>query len=130
MEIRGHANVAGYYPSYPILLSKGRDVRDGRDRCGDVQNRIIKKSDILYLYNFYHSLLLDIEKELNVPPPPLHSIHPSRPLYEACKLLIQSHARRLPLIDHDSASGMEIIASVLTQYRVLKFVASNVGAHL
>ncbi|KAG8809043.1 AMP-activated serine/threonine-protein kinase regulatory subunit, partial [Serendipita sp. 399] len=67
----------------------------------------------------------DIEKELDVPPPPLNSIHPSRPLFDACKQLLQTHARRLPLIDHDSASGMELIVSVLTQYRVLKFIANN-----
>ncbi|CCA74870.1 probable nuclear protein SNF4 [Serendipita indica DSM 11827] len=67
----------------------------------------------------------DIEKELNVPPPPLNHIHPTRPLFDACKQLLQTHARRLPLIDHDSASGMELIVSVLTQYRVLKFIANN-----
>lgn len=69
--------------------------------------------------------LRDIEKELNVPPPPLHSIHPSKPLYEACKLLIQSHAHRLPLIDYDTESNMELIASVLTLFRVLRFISLN-----
>jgi hypothetical protein len=69
----------------------------------------------------------DIEKELNVPPPPLNHIHPTRPLFEACNQLLETHARRLPLIDRDSTSEMELIVSVLTQYRVLKFVANNVG---
>ncbi|PVG01368.1 putative nuclear protein SNF4 [Serendipita vermifera] len=69
--------------------------------------------------------LRSIEKELNVPPPPLNHIHPTRPLFEACKQLLQTHARRLPLIDYDPASGMELIVSVLTQYRVLKFIANN-----
>lgn len=100
-------------------------------------------SDIIHLIQFYYlkaetfetaaadvetfriESLRDVERELNVPSPALHSIHPSRPLLEACKLLIESHARRLPLIDHDSASGMELIASVLTQYRTLKFIANN-----
>ncbi|KAG8810570.1 AMP-activated serine/threonine-protein kinase regulatory subunit [Serendipita sp. 399] len=99
--------------------------------------------DIIHLIQFYYlkaetfdsaiadvetfkiESLRNIEKELNVPPPPLYSIHPSRPLYEACKFLIQSHARRLPLIDRDSESELELIASVLTQYRVLKFVSTN-----
>jgi hypothetical protein len=50
-----------------------------------------------------------------------------RPLFEACKLLIQTHARRLPLIDTDDQTGKEVVLSVLTQYRVLKFMAVNVG---
>jgi CBS domain-containing protein len=69
--------------------------------------------------------LRDIERELNVPPPPLLSINPFRPLYDACKLLIQTHARRLPLLDHDEQTGKEVVLSVLTQYRVLKFIAIN-----
>lgn len=71
--------------------------------------------------------LLDIEKELNVPPPPLLSVHPSRPLYDACRMLIQTHARRLPLIDYDTETGYEVLVSVLTQYRALKFIANNVS---
>lgn len=54
------------------------------------------------------------------------SVHPTKSLYEACKLLIQTHARRLPLIDTDTETGYELIVSVLTQYRVLKFIATNV----
>lgn len=50
-----------------------------------------------------------------------------RPLYEACRLLIRTHARRLPLIDYDDQTGKEVVLSVLTQYRVLKFMAVNVG---
>ena len=69
----------------------------------------------------------DIEKAIRVPPPPLLSVHPMRPLFEACKLLIQTHARRLPLIDTDDQTGKEVVLSVLTQYRVLKFMAVNVS---
>ncbi|OCF38465.1 nuclear protein SNF4 [Kwoniella heveanensis CBS 569] len=67
----------------------------------------------------------DIEKALSVPPPPLLSVHPLRPLYDACKYLIRTHARRLPLIDRDTQTGGEVVISVLTQYRVLKFIAMN-----
>lgn len=69
--------------------------------------------------------LRDIEQALNVPPPPLLSVHPLRPLFEACQLLIKTHARRLPLLDYDEQTGMETVVSVLTQYRVLKFIAMN-----
>lgn len=73
---------------------------------------------------------IDIEKELHVPPPPLLSIHPLRPLFDACKHLIETHARRLPLIDKDTQTNGEVVISVLTQYRVLKFIAMNVSSCL
>ncbi|CAO1614346.1 unnamed protein product [Sympodiomycopsis kandeliae] len=69
--------------------------------------------------------LREIEAKLAVPPPPLLSCHPLRPLFEACQLLMKTHARRLPLLDHDEQTGIETVVSVLTQYRVLKFIAMN-----
>ena len=45
-------------------------------------------------------------------------------------MLIQTHARRLPLIDYDTETGYEVLVSVLTQYRALKFIANNVGIAL
>lgn len=71
--------------------------------------------------------MADIEKTLSVPPPPLLSVHPLRPLYDACRFLIRTHARRLPLIDKDTQTSSEVVISVLTQYRVLKFIAMNVS---
>jgi 5'-AMP-activated protein kinase regulatory gamma subunit len=70
---------------------------------------------------------VDIEKAIQVPPPPLLSVHPLRPLYDACRFLIRTHARRLPLIDKDPQTDGEVVISVLTQYRVLKFIAMNVS---
>ena len=55
-------------------------------------------------------------------------MHPLHPLFEAAKLLQKTHARRLPLIDRDEQSGGEVVLSVLTQYRVLKFIAVNVSS--
>ncbi|KZW02572.1 CBS-domain-containing protein [Exidia glandulosa HHB12029] len=71
-----------------------------------------------------------IEKSLNVPPPPLLSIHPMRSLLEASTLLIKTHARRLPLIDRDSVTSKESLVSVLTQYRLLRFIARNCQAQI
>ncbi|SPO35534.1 related to SNF4 - nuclear regulatory protein [Pseudozyma flocculosa] len=99
-------------------------------------------SDIIHLiqYYYHHSSydsaaedvekfrlerLRDIEQALNVPPPPLLSVHPLRPVFDACELLIKTHARRLPLLDYDEQTGLEAVVSVLTQYRVLKFIAMN-----
>lgn len=70
--------------------------------------------------------ILDIENELGVAQPPLHHEHPSSTLYDAARLLIVTHARRLPLLDNDSETGHEVIVSVLTQYRLLKFISINV----
>ncbi|KAJ7487665.1 CBS-domain-containing protein [Mycena galericulata] len=69
--------------------------------------------------------LRDIEKDLGVAQPPLLSEHPNSSMFDAAKLLIQTHARRLPLLDKDTETGHEVIVSVLTQYRLLKFIALN-----
>lgn len=68
----------------------------------------------------------DIEKALGVDTPPLLWASPDQSLYEAASLLIQTHARRLPLLDNDNETGHEIIVSIMTQYRLLKFIAINV----
>lgn len=68
----------------------------------------------------------DIEKDLGVEPPPLLREHPSATLFDTAKLLIQTHARRVPLLDNDTETGHEVIVSVLTQYRLLKFISINV----
>jgi 5'-AMP-activated protein kinase regulatory gamma subunit len=47
-------------------------------------------------------------------------------MYDAAKRLIETHARRLPLLDKDSDTGHEVIVSVLTTYRLLKFISINV----
>lgn len=39
--------------------------------------------------------------------------------------MLESKARRIPLIDEDEKTKREIVVSVLTQYRILKFVALN-----
>ena len=68
----------------------------------------------------------EIETLLGVAPVPLIREHPSSSLFDAAKRLIQTHARRLPLLDSDSETGHEVIVSVLTQYRLLKYIAINV----
>lgn len=41
--------------------------------------------------------------------------------------MLRSRARRIPLIDVDDETQQEMVVSVLTQFRILKFVAFNVG---
>lgn len=69
--------------------------------------------------------LRDIEKALGADPIETASIHPFKSLYEACVMMLESTARRIPLIDVDEKTHREIVVSVLTQYRILKFVALN-----
>ncbi|EJT74068.1 nuclear protein SNF4 [Gaeumannomyces tritici R3-111a-1] len=74
---------------------------------------------------FRLSSLRDIERAIGVVPLETVSIHPMRPLYEACRSMIVTRARRIPLIDVDDETGREMVVSVLTQYRILKFIAVN-----
>ncbi|EAU36938.1 nuclear protein SNF4 [Aspergillus terreus NIH2624] len=62
-----------------------------------------------------------------VAPPETISIDPERPLYEACRRMLESRARRIPLVTNDSQTDRSHVLSVVTQYRILKFVAVNVS---
>ncbi|ORY71901.1 uncharacterized protein BCR38DRAFT_418331 [Pseudomassariella vexata] len=78
---------------------------------------------------FRLSSLRDIEKAIGVLPLETVSVHPSRPLYEACSRMLRSRARRIPLVDIDDETGRETVVSVITQYRILKFIAVNTEQH-
>jgi 5'-AMP-activated protein kinase regulatory gamma subunit len=68
----------------------------------------------------------EIEKALGVKPIETISIHPDRPVYEACRKMLESRARRIPIVDSDDETHRTMIVSVITQYRILKFIAMNV----
>lgn len=70
--------------------------------------------------------LPDVERAIGVQPVETVSIHPDRPLYEACRKMVVSRARRIPLVDFDDETQRAMVVSVVTQYRILKFVAVNV----
>ncbi|KAM7221729.1 nuclear protein SNF4 [Rhypophila decipiens] len=78
---------------------------------------------------FRLSSLRDIEKAIGVLPLETVSVHPARPLYEACRRMLKTRARRIPLVDVDSETGRETVVSVITQYRILKFIAVNNEKH-
>jgi 5'-AMP-activated protein kinase, regulatory gamma subunit len=71
----------------------------------------------------------DIEKAIGVVPLETVSVHPMRPLYEACRRMLKTRARRIPLVDTDDETGRETVVSVITQYRILKFIAVNNEQH-
>lgn len=70
-------------------------------------------------------VVVDIEKAIGVVPLEMVSVHPMRPLYEACRRMLKTRARRIPLVDTDDETGRETVVSVITQYRILKFIAVN-----
>ncbi|KAK6083546.1 nuclear protein snf4 [Seiridium cupressi] len=78
---------------------------------------------------FRLSSLREIEKAIGVQTLETVSVHPSRPLYEACNRMLKSRARRIPLVDIDDETGRETVVSVITQYRILKFIAVNTEQH-
>jgi len=43
--------------------------------------------------------------------------------------MLRSRARRIPLVDIDDETGRETVVSVITQYRILKFIAVNTEPH-
>lgn len=69
--------------------------------------------------------LKDVERRIGAPPPETLSVKPDARLFDACSLMITSRSRRVPLIEVDNQSHREMVVSVLTQYRILKFVAVN-----
>lgn len=75
---------------------------------------------------FQLNSLREIERAIGVQPIETVSIHPLRPLYEACTRMLTSHARRIPLVDVDDETQREMVVSVITQYRILKFISVNV----
>ncbi|KAF4341638.1 nuclear snf4 [Fusarium beomiforme] len=77
------------------------------------------------LDQFRLSSLRDIEKAIGAIPIETVSVHPSKPLYEACRHILESRARQISLVDIDSETNKEMVVSVITQYHILKFIAIN-----
>lgn len=94
-----YINVIQYYCQYP-------------DRLNEIEK-------------FRLSGLREIEKAIGAQPIETVSVHPDRPLYEACRSMLKTRARRIPLVNLDGETGLEMVVSVITQYRILKFIAVN-----
>ncbi|EGU72226.1 hypothetical protein FOXB_17265, partial [Fusarium oxysporum f. sp. conglutinans Fo5176] len=66
-----------------------------------------------------------IEKAIGAIPIETVSVHPSKPLYEACRHMLESRARQISLVDVDSETNKEMVVSVIAQYHIVKFIAIN-----
>ncbi|KAJ8329781.1 AMP-activated serine/threonine-protein kinase regulatory subunit [Batrachochytrium dendrobatidis] len=71
------------------------------------------------------SALRALEQKIGCLPSHIVTIHPMDSLYEASRLLIENKLHRLPLIDR--IDNADIIVSVVTQNKILKFIAANVS---
>ena len=70
---------------------------------------------------------LGVEKHIGVNTPETISTSPTGQLYNALTKMLVSRARRIPLISYDDQTQRANVTSVITQYRILKFIALNVA---
>lgn len=70
--------------------------------------------------------LREIEQAIGATQIETVSVNPMIPLFDACRRMLRSRARRIPLVDIDDETQQEMVVSVLTQFRILKFIAFNV----
>ncbi|BFZ57751.1 AMP-activated serine/threonine-protein kinase regulatory subunit [Savitreella phatthalungensis] len=80
---------------------------------------------VAQIENFRLDGLREVERKVGAIPPETLSISPEANLYEACLAIHRAKARRIPLIDKDDETGNDMLVSVLTQYRILKWLAIN-----
>lgn len=71
------------------------------------------------------SELSGIEEQIGVSQIDTVTVRPNLSLGEACRVILNTKAHRIALIDTDPITDRQIVVSVLTQYRVLRFVALN-----
>jgi 5'-AMP-activated protein kinase, regulatory gamma subunit len=114
-----YINVIQYYWQNPDALSQVDQFR--LDSLRGAWNEPGKRSREPQTKTF-----IEIEKAIGAPQIETVSIHPDRPLYEACRRMLESRARRIPLVDFDDETERAMVVSVVTQYRILKFVSVNV----
>ena len=114
-----YLNLIQYYWQNPEQVTRIDQFRLNSLR-GKLQERLAGLID-------HTNIEEEVEKAIGVQPLETVSIHPQRPLYEACRRMLESRARRMPLVDIDDETKRAMVVSVVTQYRILKFVAVNVS---
>ncbi|KAJ3482407.1 hypothetical protein NLG97_g7578 [Lecanicillium saksenae] len=112
-------------PLWDSQTSRFAGLLTSTDYINVIQYHIQYPDEISKLDQFRLRSLRDIEKAIGAIPIETLSVHPSRPLFEACRQMLKTRARRIPLVDVDDETGRETLISVITQYRILKFIAVN-----
>ncbi|OAR00766.1 hypothetical protein LLEC1_03995 [Akanthomyces lecanii] len=116
-------------PLWDSQTSRFAGLLTSTDYINVIQYHIQYPDEMSKLDQFRLRSLRDIEKAIGAVPIETLSVHPSRPLFEACRQMLKTRARRIPLIDVDDETGRETLISVITQYRILKFIAVNNADH-
>ncbi|PQK07988.1 hypothetical protein BB8028_0001g00690 [Beauveria bassiana] len=112
-------------PLWDSQTSRFAGLLTSTDYINVIQYHIQYPDEMSKLDQFRLRSLRDIEKAIGAVPIETLSVHPSRPLFEACRQMLKTRARRIPLVDVDDETGRETLISVITQYRILKFIAVN-----
>ncbi|KAF5131377.1 5'-AMP-activated protein kinase subunit gamma [Metarhizium anisopliae] len=120
-----YINVIQYYCQFPDEMSKLDQFRLSSLRGETILHQATVEKAVGPAVCMLRQVGLDIEKAIGATPIETVSVHPSRPLYEACRRMLKTRARRIPLVDIDDETGRETVISVITQYRILKFIAVN-----
>ncbi|KAJ6261975.1 hypothetical protein Dda_2776 [Drechslerella dactyloides] len=113
-------------PLWDSKESKFAGLLTSTDFINVIQYYFQFPDDLKEIDKFRLNSLREVERRIGVAPPETSSIHPMKPLYDACRQMLRSRARRIPLIDVDDETDQEMVVNVVTQYRILRFVAINV----
>ncbi|KAF3928896.1 hypothetical protein AA313_de0200750 [Arthrobotrys entomopaga] len=113
-------------PLWDSTQSKFAGLLTSTDFINVIQYYFQFPDDLKEIDRFRLNSLREVERRIGVVPIETSSIHPMKPLYDACHQMLRSRARRIPLIDVDDETGQEMVVNVVTQYRILRFVAINV----
>ncbi|KAL7811984.1 nuclear protein SNF4 [Trichoderma gracile] len=112
-------------PLWDSHISRFAGILTATDYINVIQYHCQFPDEMSKLDQFRLASLPDIEKAIGATPIETVSVHPSKPLYEALRRMLKTRARRIPLVDLDEETGRETVISVITQYRILKFIAVN-----
>ncbi|KAK6512128.1 AMP-activated serine/threonine-protein kinase regulatory subunit [Arthrobotrys musiformis] len=113
-------------PLWDSTQSKFAGLLTSTDFINVIQYYFQFPEDLKEIDKFRLNSLREVERRIGVAPPETSYIDPMKPLYDACRQMLRSRARRIPLIDVDDETGQEMVVNVVTQYRILRFVAINV----
>ncbi|PHH52218.1 5'-AMP-activated protein kinase subunit gamma [Ceratocystis fimbriata CBS 114723] len=112
-------------PLWDAATSTFAGLLTATDYINVIQYYCLFPEEMGALEHFKLANLRSIENAIGVSQIEDVSVKPTKPLYQALRKMLQTRARRIPLVDIDEETGRETVISVITQYRILKFIAVN-----
>ncbi|KAJ1951575.1 AMP-activated serine/threonine-protein kinase regulatory subunit [Dispira parvispora] len=125
-----------------LLLQNGIDCAPIWDSDNNAYLGMLTVTDILTLIQHYYAeysyseamaelgkvqlyAFRTLHRKIAARDPNILSLHPLRSLYEAAQILVEEDYHSLALVDADSFSNQDCVVSVLSLYRILRFIAVN-----